>query len=105
MLCRSDRFLLVKLSRLNLCREGEARMATILSFIRAAAHFDDETTRLLGEAFDAARAALHDRVNPKAPMKSSPSALSRPQRRASVKSNPRDAGLAALGDNKDAIYL
>jgi hypothetical protein len=36
-------------------------MAMILPFIRAAAYFEDKTTRLLGEAFDAARAALHDR--------------------------------------------
>ena len=42
-------------------------MATILPFIRARADFDDETTRLMGEVFDAARASLEEgraRSNP-----------------------------------------
>jgi hypothetical protein len=35
-------------------------MASILPFIRLQGDFDDETTRLMGEAFDAARTALRD---------------------------------------------
>jgi hypothetical protein len=40
-------------------------VASILPLIRIRADFDDETTRLLGEAFDAARACLQDRRQPK----------------------------------------
>jgi hypothetical protein len=39
-------------------------MASILPFIRARADFDDETTRLMGEAFDAARASLDGQDEP-----------------------------------------
>jgi hypothetical protein len=39
-------------------------VATILPFIRARADFDDETTRLMGEAFDAARASLDGQDEP-----------------------------------------
>jgi hypothetical protein len=39
-------------------------MGSILPFIRASDDFDDETTRLMGEAFDAARASLQDRGQP-----------------------------------------
>jgi hypothetical protein len=35
-------------------------MASILPFSRPRGDFDEETTQLMGEAFDAARAALHD---------------------------------------------
>jgi hypothetical protein len=39
-------------------------MATILPFVRAKVQFDDETTRLMGEAFDAASVGLQDRGQP-----------------------------------------
>jgi hypothetical protein len=39
-------------------------VATILPFIRARADFDDETTRLMGEAFDAARASIDGQDEP-----------------------------------------
>jgi hypothetical protein len=39
-------------------------MATILPFVRTKVAFDDETTRLMGEAFDAARVSLQDRGQP-----------------------------------------
>ena len=39
-------------------------MASIFPFIRARGDFDDETTRLMGEAFDAARASLQDPGQP-----------------------------------------
>ena len=82
----------------------EARMATILSFIRAAAHFDDETTRLLGEAFDAARAALHDRGQPESAYEIIAKRIIETAKKG--ERDPirlRDAGLAALGYNKDVI--
>jgi hypothetical protein len=39
-------------------------VVSILPFIRARADFDDKTTRLMGQAFDEARASLHDRGQP-----------------------------------------
>ena len=39
-------------------------MASILPFIRNKFHFDDEATRLLGEAFDAACKGLRDTGQP-----------------------------------------
>jgi hypothetical protein len=39
-------------------------MASILPFIRNRFDFDDETTRLMGEAFDAACKDLHDTGQP-----------------------------------------
>jgi hypothetical protein len=39
-------------------------MASILPFIRPRGDFDEETTRLMGEAFDAARTALPDQRQP-----------------------------------------
>jgi hypothetical protein len=39
-------------------------MATILPFVRAKVEFDDETTRLMGEAFDEASVSLQDRGQP-----------------------------------------
>lgn len=79
-------------------------MAMILPFIRAAADFDDETTRLLGEAFDAARAALHDRGQPEIVYEIVAKRIIEAAKKG--ERDPirlRDAGLAALGYNKDAI--
>lgn len=79
-------------------------MATILPFIRAAADFDDETTRLLGEAFDAACAALHDRGQPEIVYEIIAKRIIEVAKKG--ERDPirlRDAGLAALGYNKDAI--
>ena len=79
-------------------------MASILPFIRARADFDDETTRLMGEAFDAARASLDGQDEPElfyeiiaariveAAMKGERDPI-----------RLRDIGLAALGYKKDAI--
>lgn len=39
-------------------------MASILPFIRTRADFDDEATRLMGEAFDAVRASLDGQGEP-----------------------------------------
>jgi hypothetical protein len=79
-------------------------MVPILPFIRAAADFDDETTRLLGEAFDAARAALRDKGQPeivyeiiaKRIIEAAKNGERDPTRL-------RDVGLAALGYKKDAL--
>ena len=77
-------------------------MASILPFIRARADFDEETTRLMGEAFDAARAALHGRGQPEIVYgiiaKRIVEAAKKGER------DPirlRDAGLAALGYKND----
>jgi hypothetical protein len=79
-------------------------MVTILPFIRAAADFDDETTRLLGEAFDAARAALRDRGQPEIVLEIVAKRIIEVAKKG--ERDPirlRDAGLAALGNNKDGI--
>ena len=79
-------------------------MATVLQFIRNKSDFDDEATRLMGEAFDAVCKGLHDTGQPalvheiiakriiKAAMKGErdPARL-------------RAAGLAALGYDREAI--
>jgi hypothetical protein len=73
-------------------------MVTILPFIRTAADFDDEATRLLGEAFDAACAALSDRGQPEIVLE----VLAKRIIEAAKKGERdpirlRDAGLAAFG--------
>jgi hypothetical protein len=79
-------------------------MASILPFIRNSVDFDDEATRIMGEAFDAACKDLHDTGQPiivqevmakriiKAAMKGErdPARL-------------RPAGLAALGYDRQVI--
>jgi hypothetical protein len=81
-----------------------SHMASILPFIRDKSDFDDEATRLMGEAFDAACKGLRDTGQPivvqeviakriiKAAMKGErdPARL-------------RAAGLAALGYDREAI--
>lgn len=79
-------------------------MVSILPFIRTRAAFDDEATRLMGEAFDAARASLDGQDEPElfyeiiaariieAAMKGERDPI-----------RLRDIGLAALGYKKDAI--
>jgi hypothetical protein len=79
-------------------------MASILPFVRDKSDFDDEATRLMGEAFDAACTGLRDTGQPivvqeviakriiKAAMKGErdPARL-------------RKAGLAALGHDREVI--
>ena len=84
--------------------DEEIRVASILPFIRLRADFDDETTRIMGEAFDAARESLQDRGQPEIVYgiiaKRIIEAAKKGER------DPirlRDAGLAALGYKKDAI--
>jgi hypothetical protein len=82
-------------------------MASILPCIRPRGDFDEETTRLMGEAFDAARAALHDQGQ--LFTESSPTVYGIIAKRiieAAKKGERdpirlRDAGLAALGYKSD----
>ena len=81
-----------------------SHMATVLQFIRNKSDFDDEATRLIGDAFDAACEGLRDTGQPivvqaviakriiKAAMKGErdPTRL-------------RKAGLAALGYDREVI--
>jgi hypothetical protein len=79
-------------------------MASILPFIRAGTDFDEETTRLMGEAFDAARAALRDRGQPEIVYEIVAKRIIEAAKKG--ERDPirlRDAGLAALGYNKDAV--
>jgi hypothetical protein len=59
-------------------------VVSILPFVRTSVEFDEETTRIMGEAFDAARASVQDTGQPKIVYGIIASASSRPQRRASV---------------------
>jgi hypothetical protein len=79
-------------------------VVSILPFVRASVEFDEETTRLMGEAFDAARASLRDRGQPGIVYE----IIARRIIQAAMKGERdpirlRDAGLATLGYNKDAI--
>jgi hypothetical protein len=77
-------------------------VVSILPFVRASVEFDEETTRLMGEAFDAARASLRDRGRPEIVYE----IIARRIIQAAKKGERdpirlRDAGLAALGYKKD----
>jgi hypothetical protein len=79
-------------------------VVSILPFVRTSVEFDEETTRIMGEAFDAARASVQDTGQPKIVYgiiaKRIIEAAKKGER------DPirlRDAGLAALGYKKDAI--
>ena len=73
-------------------------MASVLPFIGPRGDFDDETTRLMGEAFDAAPAALHGQARTEIIY----GIIAKPIIEAAQKGERdpirlRDAGLAALG--------
>ena len=77
-------------------------VASILPFIRA--DFDDETTRLMGEAFDAARASLDCQDEPELFYEIIAARIVEAARKG--ERDPiclRDIGLAAVGYKKDAI--
>jgi hypothetical protein len=79
-------------------------VASILPFIRARADFDDETTRIMGEAFDAARATLQDRGQPQIVYEIIAKRIIEAAKKGERDpTRLRDAGLAALGYKKDAI--
>ena len=79
-------------------------MASILPFIRARADFDDKTTRLMGEAFDAARASLDGQDEPELFYEIIAARIVGAARKG--ERDPirlRDIGLEALGYKKDAV--
>ncbi len=79
-------------------------MASILPFIRAKADFDDETTRRMGEAFDAARASLDGEDEAELFYEIIAARIVEAARKG--ERDPirlRDIGLAALGYKNDAI--
>jgi hypothetical protein len=81
-----------------------SHMATVLQFIRNKSDFDDEATRLIGEAFDAVCKDLHDTGQPvlvreiiaKRIIKAATKGERDPARL-------RKAGLAALGYDREVI--
>ncbi len=79
-------------------------MASILPFIHAKADFDDETTRLMGEAFDAARANLDGQDEPELFYEIIAARIVEAARKGERDPNRlRDIALAAVGYKKDAI--
>ena len=77
-------------------------VASILPFIRA--DFDDQTTRLMGEAFDAARASLDCQDEPELFYEIIAARIVEAAKKG--ERDPirlREFGLAALGYKKDAI--
>jgi hypothetical protein len=79
-------------------------MASIPPLVRARADFDDETTRLMGEAFDAARASLDGQHEPELFYEIIAARIVEAAKKG--ERDPirlRDIGLEALGYEKDAI--
>jgi hypothetical protein len=76
-------------------------MATILPLIRARRDFDDEATRLMGEAFDAARKSLRDRGQPEVYGIIAKRIIEAAKKGERDPIRLRDAGLAALGYKSD----
>jgi hypothetical protein len=79
-------------------------MASILPFVRNKLDFDDEVTRLMGEAFDAACRGLRDTGQPAIVRE----IIARRIIKAATKgerdpAHLRAAGLAALGYDREAI--
>jgi hypothetical protein len=79
-------------------------MTTVLPFVRNISDFDDEATRLMGEAFDAACKGLRDTGRPALVRE----IIARRIIRAATKGERdparlRAAGLAALGYDREAI--
>jgi hypothetical protein len=80
------------------------RVASILPFIRLRADFDDEATRIMGEAFDAARASLQDIGQPQIVYEIIAKRIIEAAKKGERDpTRLRDAGLAALGYKKDAV--
>src|SRR4029077_10542589 len=79
-------------------------MASILPFVRDKSDFDEETTRLMGEAFDAACKGLRDTGQPSVVQE----VIAKRIIKAAMKGERdparlRAAGLAALGYDREAI--
>src|SRR6478752_1100941 len=85
-------------------QNGGVHMASILPFIRNKSDFDDEATRLMGEAFDAACKGLRDTGQPVVVQE----VIAKRIIKAAMKGERdparlRKAGLAALGYDREAI--
>ena len=79
-------------------------MASILPFIRARADFDDEMTRRMGEAFDAARTSLDGQEEPELFYEIIAARIIEAAKKGERDpTRLRDIGLAALGHNKGTI--
>jgi hypothetical protein len=79
-------------------------MASTIPFIRARADFDDETTRLMGEAFDAARGTLDGQDEPELFYGIIAARIIEAAKKGERDpTRLRDIGLAALGHNKGTI--
>ena len=79
-------------------------MATVLPFVLNKSDFDDEATRLMGEAFDAACKGLHDTGQPALVREIIAKRIIEAAKKG--ERDPvrlRDAGLAALGYDREAI--
>ncbi len=79
-------------------------MASILPFVRNKLDFDDEATRVMGEAFDAACKDLHDTGQPALVREIIASRIIEAAKKG--ERDPvglRNAGLAALGYDRQAI--
>ena len=79
-------------------------MATVLQFIRNKSDFDDETTRLMGEAFDAVCRDLHDTGQPALVREIIAKRIIEAAKKGERDpARLRTAGLAALGYDSEAI--
>ena len=81
-----------------------APVASVLPFVVKKSDFDDDTTRIMGEAFDAACKGLHDTGQPTVVQE----VIAKRIIKAAMKGERdpvrlRNAGLAALGFDREAI--
>jgi hypothetical protein len=81
-----------------------SHMATVLQFIRNKSDFDDEATRLIGEAFDAACKGLRDTGQPALVREIIAKRIIEAAKKGECDpARLRAAGLAALGYDREAI--
>ena len=78
-------------------------MASILPFVRDKSDFDDEATRLMGEAFDAACKGLRDAGQPSVVQEVAKRIIKAAMKGERDPARLRAAGLAALGYDREAI--
>ena len=84
--------------------QAGSHMAAILPFIRNKSDFDDEATRLMGEAFDAVCKDLHDTGQPALVREIIANRIIEAAKKGERDpARLRSAGLAALGYNREAI--
>jgi hypothetical protein len=87
-----------------LTHKAGSQMASILPFVRNKSDFDDEATRLMGEAFDAACKDLHDTGQPALVREIIANRIIKAAKKGERDpARLRKAGLAALGYDREAI--